>query len=141
PRWALWTRVQLLFVALAFVLVMISWQLANALSKLLNAPRLLPPADVLVTYVGDVKLYQDDCRPDLWPLEDMNVPPRVAIRRRVVRALVDMANAGYERWYVLAHSLGTVVALNGLMEREEALPNYLDEERWNQCREKGLTES
>jgi hypothetical protein len=45
--------------------------------------------------------------------------------------MVDVATAGYHRWYILAHSLGTVVAWNGLMETAEALPNYLDQEKWN----------
>lgn len=43
-------------------------------------------------------------------------PPRAAIRRRMVPTMVDVAAAGYDRWYILAHSLGSVVAWNGLME-------------------------
>src|SRR5260370_42429432 len=52
----------------------------------------------------------------------------------MVRALVDVATADYDRWYVLAHSLGTVVAFNGLMTHAHSIPNYLDERRWRRLR-------
>jgi hypothetical protein len=53
----------------------------------------------------------------------------------MVRALVDVATANYDRWYILAHSLGTVVAFNGLMTHAHSFPNYLDERRWRRlCR-------
>jgi hypothetical protein len=84
--------------------------------------------DILVQYLGDIKLYGQ--RKPTAPLEDLGQPARVTIRRRMIRALVSMSLAEYDRWYVLAHSLGTVVACNGLMETESALPNYLDPELW-----------
>lgn len=48
----------------------------------------------------------------------------------MIRAIADVACNNYERWYVLAHSQGTVVAYNGLMETGYAWPGYLDEGRW-----------
>ena len=62
-------------------------------------------------------------------------PPRAAIRRRMIRVMIDVAKADYDRWYILAHSLGTVVAWNGLMEIQQALPNYLDRKCWKNSRE------
>jgi hypothetical protein len=82
------------------------------------------PAATIVEYAGDVKLYVSDAQ-SRDPLERRHAYPRVAIRRRMIRAMVDVAQSGYERWYVLAHSLGSVVAFNALMETEAALPNYL----------------
>ena len=41
--------------------------------------------------------------------------------------MIDTATADYDRWYILAHSLGSIVAFNALMETNAALPNYLDE--------------
>ena len=46
-----------------------------------------------------------------------------------------MALGSYCRWYILAHSLGSVAAWNGLMETEHCLPNYLDEARWRRLQE------
>lgn len=83
------------------------------------------PMEILVAYAGDVRVYQDD-RPRRGPLELRDERPRWSIRRRMIRRLVEAAEADYDRWYVAAHSLGTVVAFNGLMETAEALPNYLD---------------
>lgn len=42
----------------------------------------------------------------------------------------------YDRWYILAHSQGTVIAFNGLMETEQALPNYLSQELWEELKVK-----
>ena len=83
------------------------------------------PLEALVAYVGDVKLYQDEDRRDA-PFERRGEKPRWSIRRRMVRRMIEVAEADYDRWYVAAHSLGTVLAFNGLMETAEALPNYLD---------------
>ena len=79
-------------------------------------------------YVGNVKLYQDRRYHSAPSVDGMVERPRVAIRKRMARGLVRMALQGYGRWYVVAHSLGTVVAHNGLNELSETLPNYLDQE-------------
>ena len=100
----------------------------NVLLKTLRLGRL--PGDVLYRFVGDVKLYQDRKRDGKGPLTDLGLPPRFAIRRRMVDALVAAYKQDYDRWYILAHSLGSVVAFNGLMETEHALPNYLKESVW-----------
>ena len=64
------------------------------------------------------------------PLDGFDEPPRYAIRRRMVRTMIDVASANHASWFILAHSMGSVIAFNGLMEPEETLPNYLDETRW-----------
>jgi hypothetical protein len=93
--------------------------------------------DILVEYLGDVKLYQQDKRIGKQILTDIGKnPPRVSIRRRVISTYVEMALEGYDRWYVLSHSLGTVPAFNGLMETEQSLPNYLEEKLWEKWTKK-----
>ncbi len=92
------------------------------------------PIETIVAYLGDVKLYQDQ-KPRKRPLEHRGYKPRVAIRRRMIRTMVEVALCDYDRWYVLAHSLGTVVAFNGLMETAEALPNYLDRQTCEELRQ------
>ena len=110
---------------MVFLLTAITLNLLNAVLRGLRLGRLT--SDVLYRYVGDVKLYQDRGRPGKGPLEDRGLPRRVAIRRRMVTTLVTVACGNYDRWYVLGHSLGSVVAFNGLMETAHALPNYLSE--------------
>lgn len=131
------TRIRLFAVATIFLLTLLSLSLVNFVFRRFLAGR-IPGPDILVSYVGDVKLYQQRHQPAKGPIADMNQPPRVAIRRRMVRAMVDVALEPYDRWYVLAHSLGTVVAWNGLMESAHCLPNYLDQARWKRCKDKRL---
>lgn len=109
--------------AVVFLLSAVTLNLLNAVLRRLRLGRL--GGEVLYRYVGDVKVYQDRGRPGRGPLEDRGLPRRVAIRRRMVAALVAAARAEYDRWYVLGHGLGSVVAFNGLMETAHALPNYL----------------
>lgn len=139
-------RVYLFLVSFVMLLLLpLLWVLGRAGRSILGLE--IKP-DLLIEYLGDVKLYQQDAREGKGPLVDLGkAPPRFSIRRRFIKALVEMSLEEYDRWYVLSHSLGTVVALNGLMEVETALPRYLDQklwERWchkNQCEVRGqLTE-
>jgi hypothetical protein len=90
---------------------------------------------VIYDYLGDVKLYQDWFVREDSNLETIGDRSRVAIRRRMVRALLHTAaevEAGrIDEYYILAHSLGTVVAFNALMELDLTLPNYLTREEWD----------
>lgn len=96
--------------------------------------------DVLVQYLGDIKNYQEQKRePDgAGYLIDIGQPLRISVRRRMIKGLVKMRLANYDRWYVLSHSLGTVVAFNGLMEPDAVLPNYLNENLWERCKKSGI---
>jgi hypothetical protein len=95
---------------------------------------------VFVNYLSAVKLYNQRRRfgtgltRQVDFLDNMQEPPRVSVRRRMIRSLMDMAEGGYERWYVLAHSLGSVIAYNGLMEPAYSWPGYFDEKRWTELR-------
>ena len=85
---------------------------------------------VFINYISSVKLYSQRRRSDGGFLDAYQEPPRASIRRRMIRTITDVALNDYSRWYVFAHSLGSVVAYNGVMENAHALPNYLDEQRW-----------
>jgi hypothetical protein len=93
----------------------------------LSSPNLVR---VFVNYLSAVRLYNQKKRADGGFLDAYKEPPRISVRRRMIRTMADVAPLKYDRWYVFAHSLGAVVAYNGLMENAHALPNYLDEERW-----------
>jgi hypothetical protein len=111
-----------------FLLLPLLWVLGRLLRSILGFD--IRP-DILVEYLGDIKLYQQDKRIGKKLLVDIEGnPPRVAIRRRVVSAFVETALEEYDRWYVLSHSLGTILAFNGLMETEKSLPNYLEQSLW-----------
>jgi hypothetical protein len=126
-------RLRIYYVSTLFGVSAISISLINLILKRLSFSPLFSTA-TLVNYLSGVKLYSQDQRAGGSPMDGPDEPPRFAIRRRMIRAMTDVATAGYARWYIVAHSLGTVVAWNGLMETAEALPNYLDQDRWNALR-------
>jgi hypothetical protein len=130
-------RMQLFGVSLLFFLMLVTSDLAYGLLSRFGfrLKYLRKFRGLIYNYLGDVKLYQDAWVRDDDRLEVIGEKSRVAIRRRMVRALVQTA-AEVERgeldgYYVFSHSLGTVVAFNGLMETALALPNYLTEAEWN----------
>jgi hypothetical protein len=133
----LWVRTRLFGVAFVAVLGAASIGMVTFFAeRVLN---LRPPnvIRVFVNYVAGVKLYNQKTRRGAGFsskrqdfLDTLTDPPRVSVRRRMIRALATVAMQDYDRWYVLAHSLGTVVAFNGLMENAEAWPGYFDADQW-----------
>src|SRR5262245_7654093 len=117
------------YIAVLFGLSAFSLALINLLLKRIKGAPVVSTA-LIVNYLSGVKLYNQTTRAGGSPMDGPDEPPRVAIRRRMIRAMVEIAAGEYERWYILAHSLGTVVAWNGLMEIQEALPNYLAADQW-----------
>jgi hypothetical protein len=132
-----WHRIRMGYVAVLFGFSAFSIALINTILKRLKFSPVIATSTI-VNYMSAVKLYSQDTRVGGSPMDGPDEPPRAAIRRRMIRTIVDVATADYQRWYILAHSLGSVVAWNGLMETEKALPNYLDEARWNALKDTGL---
>lgn len=133
-----WIRAQLYLSGLFFLVAAFSVGAAVFLAKRLlgfEAPR---PVRVFVNYISGVKLYNQKSRrgaglgtKESGFLDTLDDPPRVSIRRRMVRTLAMVAGREeYDGWYILAHSLGTVVAFNGIMEYGQALANYLNRDEW-----------
>ena len=134
-----WGRIRLFWVATTIFLLVPLLLLLNALNPIIN--RLLglkiSGPDILTQFIGDVKLFQQSERIGKGPLEDLGEIPIITIRRRMIRAMVEMAlQKKYARWYILAHSQGTVLAFNALMELEETLPNYLNKHLWRRAKNK-----
>jgi hypothetical protein len=128
PQINLSGRLRFFVVSWIVLLIMPVLSLLSVLLRQVLGFNLRP--DILVQYLGDIKHYQQKSPEGTKGFEDIGEPPRIAVRRRVVKELVKMSLRGYDRWYILAHSLGTVAAFNGLMETEAALPNYLNENLW-----------
>ena len=129
PQISLSNRLRFLWVSLVVLLIMPLLSLLSVILRQILGFNLRP--DILIQYLGDVKLYQQGKRIGKGPLVDLGQRPRVSIRRRMVKGLVQMSLSDYDRWYVLSHSLGTLIAFNGLMETDAALANYLNQDLWN----------
>ena len=121
-------RIALLLSAWLALLTLLSWSLAKRLVSFFSTR--LPDPALIVMFLGDVRNYTRAGGPGKGTLEDPDMPTRATIRRRMVSAMVKLAGAGHDRWYVAAHSLGSVLAFNALQEPEIALPNYLSEDQW-----------
>lgn len=132
PKVTLTDRVRLFGAALIIILLFPLFSLLRPIFSLLRPIfKFNLPVWIFAQYFGDVKLLdQTAYEVKAPPLSDLDHPPRVPIRRRIIQALVKMRLRNYDRWYVMAHGSGGVIALNGLMETEEAIPNYLGKELW-----------
>jgi len=123
-------RLRLAGASLATVFVALSWVVLKRIFS--AALQQAPSPTLLVSYVGDVRTYESRAAPGESALIDPGHPRRVGIRRRMVSEMVAMgARRDLSRWYVVAHSQGTVLAYNGLTEIGHTLPNYLSEDQWN----------
>jgi hypothetical protein len=121
-------RLQLVLAGLAAAFVACTWSLAKRLfSAVLGRA---PTPTLIVQYVGDVRTYESRAAPGDSALSDPGRPRRVGIRRRMVSEMVALGTGPCSGWFVVAHSLGTVLAYNGLTETGHALPNYLTEKQW-----------
>lgn len=136
---SLFDRFYLFLVSFVVFLIVPLLSLLSVLSRNILNSQIRP--DILAQYLGDVKLYQQEARLGKGPLVDLGNKPRVSIRRRLIEAFVDMSLDNYDRWYVLSHSQGTVVAFNGLMELESALPNYLNRDLWEKWRSRHFSKT
>ncbi len=133
-----WLRLRMFFVGSMFALVGPGLGFAAALLQRLLNLRGFPVLQTLTNYMSGVKLFLQGVRygTDLVSpgnhdfLDSLDEPPRVSVRRRMIRAIAMVAQRNYHRWYIVAHSQGTVLALNGLMESAEAWPGYFTEDQW-----------
>lgn len=130
--WIWWLRFRLFCVCNIFAMAGFSLGAAVFFAKRLFSFQAPDIVKIFVNYIGAVRLYSQKRRSDGGFLDAYHEPPRVSIRRRMVRTIADAALANYDRWYVVAHSLGSVVAFNGLMENEHAILNYLSEDQLHQ---------
>lgn len=122
-------RLRLLIAAVAAVLLAIGWGLgAWAMRRLAGRA---PSPMLIADYLGDVQRFTAPVRPGDSTLADPGQPHRTGIRRRMVRQMVAVAaDPAVDGWYIVAHSLGSVIAHNALAETGHALPNHLSPAQW-----------
>lgn len=128
-RWRqIWPRMILFAAGLLAFLTFFTWSAIKQVVAFLA--RTLPQPSLIFLYLGDVKIYTDSAGPRDGTMLDPAQPVRATIRRRMAAAMIEMAKKPHKKWYILAHSLGTVPAFNLLQETELGLPNYLTREQW-----------
>lgn len=123
------SRLLLAGAGLLAILTFFTWSAAKRVISFLA--QTLPEPSLIFLFVGDVKTYEQAGGPGKGSLADPDQPMRATIRRRMIARMVEMAaRRDLDRWYIFAHSLGTIPAFNALQETELALPNYLGKQAW-----------
>ena len=131
-------RVRLFFVGYLVIVIGIVLSLALALLRMITRQNIPDPVKIAISYMSDIKLYTQSTAPDSVPLDHLGQDARFAILARMVRTITDVAQQPYEHWWVLAHSLGSVVAFSGLMTPDGLIARYLDEKRWRRLARRRL---
>ena len=137
PFWSsICSRIALFIAAYFAFLTLFSW---NALKRAVTwvAP-MIGSSSILTQYIGDVRIYSQEPALGGGNLIDVGQPWRTTIRRRMIAEMVAMAERRYDRWYLLGHSLGSVIAYNGIQETEWTLPNYLSKAHFSRLWLNGL---
>lgn len=132
-------RTMLFLSAFLALLTLFSWEAVKRAFSWLSSAAGSP--SILTSYIGDVRIYTQAPGKGGGNLTDVGQPWRATVRRRMVTQLVAMAERDYERWYLLGHSLGSIVAFNGVQETEWNLPNYLDPAQVARIKEGPLKDS
>lgn len=129
-----YNRFWLVLTSIVFFPIMLIFMILGFVFARINIGLFYEIYRALFEYVGDVHLYQDWAMREMQ-LEGFNEKSRVGIQKRMVGALCQTASEYHsgeiQGYYVFAHSLGTVVSFNALMENEYNLPNYLNETDYN----------
>jgi hypothetical protein len=86
------------------------------------------------TYLSSVQMYQERRARQGGTLVDFDQSRRISIQRRFVRRIIEMAERDYDRWYIAAHSLGSVIALKGLMLDGNAFARLITQNKWQDTR-------
>lgn len=148
-RWwgTVWHRARLFAVGSVFTIGALPFGIGFPLLQRLFGLRRITPLQTIANYMSAVKLFNQPHRygPEIRIpgtnadfLDAMGDPPRVSVRRRMMRAIADAALAPYDRWYIVAHSQGTIAAFNGLMELADTWSGYFTEAQWTKMRDAGL---
>lgn len=82
------------------------------------------------SYLSCVKIYVESKNDTVDDVVDLLVPKRVRIQSRLNALIAKVGASGYDSWIVLAHSLGSVVALKSIMEDGVAYANSLTADEW-----------
>jgi hypothetical protein len=131
-----WVRLLLAAWGVAAFLTFFSWNVVKQVLSWISP--YIGSSSLITQYVGHVRVYTQDQPPGGGSLVDVGQPWRATIRRRMVAECVAMAERDYDRWYLLGHSQGSVLAFNAVQETEWCLPNYLQPAQAERLRKTAL---
>ena len=116
-------RALLFLWGVAAFLTFFSWNVVKQVMSWISS--YIGSSSLITDYVGHVRICTQTPPLGGGSLIDVGQPWRATIRRRMIAEFVAMAERGYDRWYLIAHSQGAVLAFNAMQETEWVMPNYL----------------
>lgn len=123
-------RLRLFFQSVSFFVLLMPAQLALSLISLIPFVRKINFFQSVYAYLSSVKIYQQEKNDTYQDVLDRVISRRVRIQKRLTNLLVLMAESNFDRWFVLAHSLGSVIALKTLMYDGNAFARSFTRDRW-----------
>jgi hypothetical protein len=125
----------LLFLKITYFFVLLfPIRVAVQLINILPGIRPINLFRTIFSYMSSVQLYQQRSGRKGGTLVDFDQSLRISIQRRFANGLVNMAERPYSRWYIMAHSLGSVIALKGLMYPDSGFARFMGYNRWHHSR-------
>ena len=97
-------RALLFLWGVAAFLTYFSWNVVKQVLSWISS--YIGSSSLITDYVGHVRIYTQTPPLGGGSLVDVGQPWRATIRRRMIVEFVAMAERGYDRWYLLAHSQG-----------------------------------
>jgi hypothetical protein len=132
PRKIVWRERFKLFFTITYCFILLApINLVISFTHFLPGVRRIQFVHSVFTHLSSVQMYQEKLTSQRGTLVDYDHPRRVSIQRRFAEILVTMAEIGYDRWYIAGHSLGSVIALKGLMYNDRAFAKMLNFNRWH----------
>lgn len=108
-----WDRVLLFIKITYFFILLFPLRIAVQLINILPGIRPINLFRTIFSYMSSVQLYQQRRGRTGGTLVDFDQSLRISIQRRFANLLVTVSERNYDRWYVMGHSLGSVISLKG----------------------------
>jgi hypothetical protein len=134
-------RARLFFQSVSFFVLLLPAQIIISLLAMIPFIRRIDVLMSVYSYLSSVKLYQQERNETNQDVLDQVISRRIRIQKRVCDLYLSMAEAEYERWFIVAHSLGSVIAYKSLMYNGEGFARALGHDRWHRLNADWKTKS
>lgn len=124
-------RLQLFMRTTYFFFMLAPLAVVMAFVNLIPGVRRIQFLRTVFTYLSSVQMYLEDRTKQIGTLVDFDHPRRTSIQRKFMSGVIDMAERDYDSWFIVAHSLGSVIAFRGLMCDEISAARLVTSNRWN----------
>jgi hypothetical protein len=140
----LWYRIVLFFKTSYIFLLLAPAALVFNLLRIIPGVGHIPFIRAVFVYFNSVQLYQESNNKLTGELADFDNPRRISIQRRLTNLILSLHLSDCDYWFIIAHSLGSVIGLKGLTYDGCAFARFMSFDRLNhpdvvllQCKDVG----